>query len=173
MMTRSGSRNTAKQNEKSDPNSQQETCSGDSSDSRVVTEDRVQQIVQSSMQAFQAGMLQSVTEQITMAFTQLNKSTLVNNGQSELQQDIQNNFGRDAPEINSERNNNSHVRTSPDFRSGRSDLSLDRPDRISNIISNWRIKFSGSANDIAIEDFIYRVNCVMQAFKGKISRSEI
>ena len=52
MMTRSGSRNTGKQNEKSDPNSQQEICSGDSSDSRVVTEDRVQQIVQSSMQAF-------------------------------------------------------------------------------------------------------------------------
>lgn len=37
---------------------------------------------------------------------------------------------------------------------------MDRPDRISNIISNWRIKFSGSANDIAIEDFIYRVNCL-------------
>jgi len=45
-------------------------------------------------------------------------------------------------------------------RSDRSDLSLDRLDRISNVISNWRLKFSGLGDDIAVEDFVYRVNCL-------------
>lgn len=69
-----------------------------------MTEYRVEQIIQSCMRAFQTSMAQSMTEQITLAFTQLNRSTFANNGQSESQRDMRTNFGREDSEINSERN---------------------------------------------------------------------
>jgi len=33
-----------------------------------------------------------------------------------------------------------------------------RPDKVSSVISNWNVKFTGMANDMPVEDFIYRIN---------------
>lgn len=43
--------------------------------------------------------------------------------------------------------------------SSSSDLT-SRPDKVLHIISNWRIKFSGSLNSISVENFIYRIEAL-------------
>ncbi|XP_050746291.1 uncharacterized protein LOC127012109 [Drosophila biarmipes] len=99
----------------------------------------------------------TIMNQMTQMFSQLYRSTFVDNNTAQQQREFRNNSGH-VNFQNSQVQNSPRVRNSP--RSDLSDLSLDRPDRISNVISNWRIKFSGSANDIAVEDFIYQVNCL-------------
>jgi len=127
------------------------------------TEDPDQQSLPNQMRAFQKSMLENqrtfqvtmtdtITEQMTQMFSQFKRSTFVDNN---TQHEFPNNSGQ-VDFQNNQGQNSQRVRNSLD----RSDLSLDRPDRISNVISNWRIKFSGSADDIAVEDFIYRVNCL-------------
>lgn len=50
--------------------------------------------------------------------------------------------------------------------SSSSDLS-SRPDKVLNIMSNWRIKFSGSPNGLTVENFIYRVKALtVQTLQG-------
>lgn len=48
---------------------------------------------------------------------------------------------------------------SPAHLSYSSDLNV-RPDKVLQIISNWKIKFSGSVNSISVENFIYRIEAL-------------
>nr|XP_036678547.1 uncharacterized protein LOC118879741 [Drosophila suzukii]XP_036678548.1 uncharacterized protein LOC118879741 [Drosophila suzukii] len=169
MMTRSRSRNADNQNniivsQNGNSNPHQDNRQTNDSD---VSEDPDQQSLANQMRAFQKSMLDNqktfqvtttdtITEKMTQMFSQLNRSTFVDNN---TQHEFRNNSGQVGFQ-NNQGQNSQRVGNSPDVRSNRSDLSLDRPDRISNVISNWRIKFSGSADDIAVEDFIYRVNCL-------------
>ncbi|XP_070850390.1 polycomb group RING finger protein 3-like [Drosophila suzukii] len=166
MMTRSRSRNADNQNniivsQNGNSNPHQDNRQTNDSD---VSEDPDQQSLANQMRAFQKSMLDNqktfqvtttdtITEKMTQMFSQLNRSTFVDNN---TQHEFRNNSGQVGFQ-NNQGQNSQRVGNSPDVRSNRSDLSLDRPDRISNVISNWRIKFSGSADDIAVEDFIYRV----------------
>lgn len=65
---------------------------------------------------------------------------------------------------NSQTQNNAPLNTSrsgpsASNNSSSSDLS-SRPDKVLHIISNWRIKFSGTFNSISVENFIYRIEAL-------------
>jgi len=138
VMTISMSRNADNQNniivsQNGNSNPHQDNRQTNDSDT---TDDPDQQSLGNQMRAFQTSMLENrerksnqvtdtITKKMTQMFSQLNRSRFVdNNTQHEFrnnseQVDFQNNHGQ-----------NSHrVRNSPD-------------ERISNVISNWRIKFS-------------------------------
>lgn len=50
------------------------------------------------------------------------------------------------------RSNSSGTNTVPDF--------VFRPDRVSQIMFNWRLKFTGGSNCLPVDSFIYRVNAL-------------
>ncbi|XP_017058293.2 uncharacterized protein LOC108099331 [Drosophila ficusphila] len=162
MTTRSNSRalmanaNANQQDSQSIP--QQRADQVTSQNSSDVDESRIQQLISRAFERFHAQLSMDITNQITEAFQQLNGSTMGANNQRVGHQVQGNGSAHPSNPVGSEG-------TPTSGRSGRSphsDLSIDRPDKISNTISNWRIKFSGSPSDITIEDFIYRVNCLTQ-----------
>jgi len=159
MMSRSMSRNAYNQNniivsQNSNSYSQEDNRQTNNSDT---TEDLD---LANQMRAFQRSMLESLRVfQVTLTDTVTDKMTkMFRIGPRLLITVCSTNFI--TTQDKGQGQNSQRVRNSPDMRSARSDLSLNRPDRISNVISNWRIKFIGSDDDIACEDFIYRVNCV-------------
>lgn len=124
----------------------------------LLTENRVQEIISNSMDRFQASINDIISAQISEAIRSINQASLAENTQSNTQP----NWDNGSCNLNARNhlpnsNNTSRVRPSSE-PSCQSNLSVERPDKVSNIISNWRIKFVGIPNDIPIEDFIYRVN---------------
>lgn len=49
--------------------------------------------------------------------------------------------------------------------SGLSDLSM-RPDKVSQIISNWKLKYSGSSDKLSVDAFLYRVEALTNQTLG-------
>lgn len=115
----------------------------------VLTENRVQEIISNSMERFQTSISDMISSRISEAIMSVNRVSLADNTRFNTQPNGENG-SRNL-------NNISRVRPSPD-PSCQSNISVERPDKVSNVISNWRIKFGGMPNDIPIEDFIYRVN---------------
>lgn len=60
-----------------------------------------------------------------------------------------------SPRLTSPQNNAS-ADISPEGNSGNGDARDN--EKISNIIRNWRVKFNGSAKDINVDEFVYRIN---------------
>lgn len=61
--------------------------------------------------------------------------------------------------VNENPNGNSINRSRISFPNSNSDLA-NRPDKVSQIIANWRIKFSGGSASLPVDSFIYRVEAL-------------
>ncbi|XP_043065126.1 uncharacterized protein LOC122320765 [Drosophila ficusphila] len=154
MTTRSNSRalmanaNANQQDSQSIP--QQRTEQVTSQNSSDVDESRIQQLISRAFERFHAQLSMDITNQITDAFQQLNESTMGASNQRVGHQ-VQRNNSAHAAHPSNPVGSEGTLTSGRSGRSPHSDLSIDRPDKISNTISNWRIKFSDSPSDITIE----------------------
>jgi len=134
------------------------------SDNYIVnSDDRIQQIIASSLESYRASIAATVSDQISTALRNLSLSALRRESRDGSQLEWDNEIHLNVPRANVEHDSNQRRRPSG-ARANTIDYSTDRPDRISNVISNWKVKFSGSASDLPIEDFIYRVNCLTSQY---------
>lgn len=162
--TRSSTRNTPNTRPQAFLRKRPDT-SGSNLGNNLLSEDRIQQIIANSLETHRVNILSAVTDQITTALRNMNLSACPRDPIEEPQLEWDNDSQIGGPRISDVQE--SHRNRAASTRPTAIDYSTDRPDRISNLISNWKIKFSGAVNDLPIEDFIYRVNCLTyQYFNG-------
>lgn len=131
-------------------------------ESNVLSEGNIQRLISESMTKFQENMTAVISEKITTELRNLNLTNVSRNFRDEPQLEWESDIAPSLPRMSSASNlrNNSYRPRPSSARANFTDIPSEHPDKISNIISKWRIKFSGSSKDIPIEDFIYRVNCL-------------
>lgn len=137
----------------------------------AISEERINQMISSSMDRYRDDISALISEQITSAFQNLNLAQSARAARDDQHFEVDNAAAPSLPRASSATRREeifggraSGIRPSPNF------AVVDRPDRVSNTISNWRIKFTGSPNDIPLEDFIFRVNCMTtQSLNGNFT----
>lgn len=137
------------------------------------------QLVQSNFEAaFRRMSIQEMVNPPSISRDVVNESRdhrddLINNGRNNTtgieDQSMDQLLGLPPPNNRNNNGNNaqnypSNVRAVDSGLSG--DLSV-RPDRISQIINNWRLKFSGSSSSLSVDAFIYRIEALTrQTLRG-------
>lgn len=135
-------------------NTRRETKTPDSS---ALAEERINRLISSSMASYRDSMAAVIAEQISAAFRNLNVTQSVRDTRDDPR------YGEEGEAAPSVRRTSHASRRDDSFGGGQHGVrasfcwsEIDRPDTI----SNWRIKFTGSPNDLPLEDFIFRVNCM-------------
>lgn len=161
--TRSYSRNRGSANTPSRTvgNQNQNSSVGSNNRPTIVslTENRVQTLIQNSLNEFRLDITSTVANELQTLFRDLN---LASTGAAALPANP--NLGNpmwplDMPDLASQPIN----RSAPIHNQSRNvsvDNSIIDTQKISNLISNWHIKFTGNSSDITVDDFIYRVNAL-------------
>lgn len=130
-------------------------------ESTVASEDRINRLISDSMDRYRDSMSTMISEQITSALRNLRLPPSARETRDdhryEDESDVSPSLRRAS---NATRREDSFGARPSGIRVTPNNSVVDRPDRISNTISNWRIKFTGSPNDLPLEDFIFRVNCM-------------
>ncbi|KAL7723442.1 hypothetical protein ACLKA6_017646 [Drosophila palustris] len=112
----------------------------DASDSSAMTEERIQRLISQSLDSYRDSMAAMISEQITAAVRNLNLAPPRQESHDEPQLEWENNIAPSFPRLSSV----SNMRMRDDANSSRpprarvmpNDVPIERPDRISNTISN-------------------------------------
>ncbi|KAM8709913.1 hypothetical protein ACLKA7_016678 [Drosophila subpalustris] len=97
-----------------------------------------------------------LTQAIAAGFQSLSLHTTPQRSTVEMQtlpaveQQMQQLFNRSPPSVPNSRTSSNHSPRSSDIR----------PDRTSQIMTNWKLRFTGKSSSMSVEDFIYRVEAL-------------
>lgn len=122
-----------------------------------ISENRVQQIISESMNIFRGQIMASVSSEIQNLFQNLNIERNIGRTSSptNTRRDEPTAWPRDIPFEEPPANRQPNHRRGESLGTSRISLANEK---LSNLIRNWQIRFSGSNDALSIDQFIYRIN---------------